>query len=111
MVSTTPTTTYFATAASRFSEWWSGERRSPALTADADSGAGLQGGNEGEVQPPNGDAITAPSADSNPRSQPDLVAQLFDPRAGQEAGLVLTIRWSHRLPSSPFDGVTPALRR
>ena len=35
---------YLAAAASRFSLWWSGERRPPALTADADSGAGLQGG-------------------------------------------------------------------
>ena len=62
---------YLAAAASRFSLWWHGDRRPPALTADTASGAGLQGGNEGEVQPPNGDAISAPSADSYPRSQPD----------------------------------------
>ena len=52
---------YLAAAASRFSSWWSGERRSPALTADADSGAGLQGGTAGEVPQPNGDANLAPS--------------------------------------------------
>ena len=85
---------YLAAAASRFSLWWHGDRRPPALTADTASGAGLQGGNEGEVRLPNGDAISAPSADSYPRSQPDLVAQLFDPRAGQEAGL----ETSHRAP-------------
>ena len=59
---------YLAAAASRFSMWWHGDRRPPALTADTASGAGLQGGNEGEVRLPNGDAISAPSADSNPRS-------------------------------------------
>ena len=62
---------YLAAAASRLSSWWSGERRSPALTADADSGAGLQGGNEGEDQPPNGDAIPAPLADGYTESDPD----------------------------------------
>ena len=51
---------YLATAASWFSLWWSGERRPPALTADADLGAGLQGGNEDEVSWPNGDANSAP---------------------------------------------------
>ena len=50
--------------------WWSGTSRPQTLTADTASGAGLQGGNEGEVQPPNGDAITAPSADGYPRTQP-----------------------------------------
>ena len=62
---------YLAAAASRFSMWWSGNRRSPALTADAASGAGLQGGNEGEDQPPNGDAIPAPPADGYEASDPD----------------------------------------
>ena len=62
---------YLAAAASRLSLWWSGTSRPPALTADTASGAGLQGGNEGEVRLPNGDAISAPSADSNPRSQPN----------------------------------------
>ena len=61
---------YFAAAASRLSLWWSGTSRPQALTADTASGAGLQGGNEGEVQPPNGDVITAPSADGYPRTQP-----------------------------------------
>ena len=51
---------YLAAAASRFSSWWSGERRSPALTADADSGAGLQGGNDDEVPSSDGDANLAP---------------------------------------------------
>ena len=36
-----------------------------------DPGAGAQGGNEGEDQPPNGDAISAPPADGYPASQPD----------------------------------------
>ena len=51
---------YFATAASRFSIWWSGERRPPALTADADPGAGLQGGNDDAVPSSDGDANLAP---------------------------------------------------
>ena len=62
---------YLAAAASRFSLWWHGDRRPPALTADTASGAGLQGGNEGEVQPPNGDAISAPSADDSPPTPSD----------------------------------------
>mgnify|MGYP005704232673 CR=1 FL=1 len=62
---------YLATAASRFSSWWSGERRPPALTADADSGAGLQGGNEGEVQRPGGDANSAPPKGNNNPTPPD----------------------------------------
>ena len=65
---------YLAAAASRISSWWSGDRRPPALTADTASGAGLQGGNEGEVRLPNGDAISAPSADSNPRTDPNPLA-------------------------------------
>ena len=52
---------YLVTAASRFSSWWSGERRPPALTADADSGAGLQGGLTDYDPPSNGGAATAPS--------------------------------------------------
>ena len=51
---------YLATAASRFSSWWSGDRRPPALTADTASGAGLQGGNDDEVSSSNGDANSAP---------------------------------------------------
>ena len=51
---------YLAAAASRFSMWWSGNRRSPALTADADSGAGLQGGTADSDPPSNGDAAPAP---------------------------------------------------
>ena len=57
---------YLAAAASRISLWWSGDRRPPALTADTASGAGLQGGNEGEVQPPNSDAISAPLEGDSP---------------------------------------------
>ena len=78
---------YLAAAASRFSLWWHGDRRPPALTADTASGAGLQGGNEGEDQPPNGDAIPAPPADGYEVSDPDLVAQLSVPAAAQEGGL------------------------
>ena len=62
---------YLAAAASRISLWWNGDRRPPALTADTASGAGLQGGTAGEVPPPNGDAIPAPSEGGHPRSQPD----------------------------------------
>ena len=51
---------YLATAASRFSSWWSGERPPPALTADTASGAGLQGGNDDEVSSSDGDANSAP---------------------------------------------------
>ena len=52
---------YLAAAASRFSMWWSGNRRSPALTAGAVSGTGLQGGNDDDVSQSNGDANLAPS--------------------------------------------------
>ena len=45
----------------RISSWWSGERRPPALTADADSGAGLQGGPTVVAQPSDGDASLVPS--------------------------------------------------
>ena len=68
---------YLAAAASRFSSWWSGERRSPALTADADSGAGLQGGNEGEVLSLDGDAIPAPRECVTPRTPPDTSYTMF----------------------------------
>ena len=60
---------YLATAASRFSSWWSGERRPPALTADADSGAGLQGGTTDSDPPSNGDAAPAPPEGGEPLSQ------------------------------------------
>ena len=63
---------YLAAAASRFSLWWHGDRRPPALTADTAPGAGLQGGNEGEVQPPNGDAISAPLEGDSPPTPSDL---------------------------------------
>ena len=62
---------YLAAAASRFSLWWHGNRRPPALTADTAPGAGLQGGTAGEDPQPNGDAIPAPSEGCHPRSQPD----------------------------------------
>ena len=64
---------YLAAAASRFSSWWSGERRSPALTADADSGAGLQGGTTDSDPPSNGDAAPAPPEGGEPPSQSNLV--------------------------------------
>ena len=51
---------YLAAAASRFSLWWHGDRRPPALTADTASGAGLQGGNDDEVPSSDGDASLAP---------------------------------------------------
>ena len=41
--------------------WWSGNRRPSALTADADSGAGLQGGLDDDVPRSDGDANLAPS--------------------------------------------------
>ena len=62
---------YLATAASRFSSWWSGERRPQGLTADTESGAGLQARNEGKDHPPNGDAASAPPADGYTASDPD----------------------------------------
>ena len=52
---------YLAAAANRVSMWWSGNRRPSALTADADSGAGLQGGIEDDVPRSDGDANLAPS--------------------------------------------------
>ena len=57
---------YLVAAASRFSSWWSGERRPQGLTADAESGAGLQARNEDSDPPSNGDAIPAPLADGEP---------------------------------------------
>ena len=60
---------YLAAAASRFSSWWSGERRSPALTADADSGAGLHGGPTVGVRSHDGGASTAPSEDDHQPTQ------------------------------------------
>ena len=63
---------YLAAAASRFSSWWSGGRRPQGLPADTESGAGLQARDEGEDQPPNGDAIPAPPAGGQPQSDPDL---------------------------------------
>ena len=52
---------YLAAAANRVSMWWSGNRRPSALTADADSGAGLQGGIDDDVPRSDGDASLAPS--------------------------------------------------
>ena len=54
-----------------------------ALTADTDPGAGLQGGNEGEDQPPNGDAIPAPPAGGQPESDPDHGADVILARGSQ----------------------------
>ena len=62
---------YLAAAASRLSLWWHGASRPQGLTADTESGAGLQARNEGEDQPPNGDAIPAPPAGGQPESDPD----------------------------------------
>ena len=63
---------YLAAAASRFSLWWHGDRRPPALTADTASGAGLQGGIEDDVPPSNGGAATAPSEGGDSRTDSDL---------------------------------------
>ena len=66
---------YLAAAASRFSSWWSGGRRPQGLTADAESGAGLQARNEDSDPPSNGDAASAPleggdlRSESNPQGQ------------------------------------------
>ena len=65
---------YLAAAASRLSLWWHGASRPQGLTADTDSGAGLQARDEGEDQPPNGDAIPAPPADGYTASDPDPLA-------------------------------------
>ena len=62
---------YLAAAASRLSLWWHGASRPQGLTADTESGAGLQARDEGEDQPPNGDAIPAPPADGYEESDPD----------------------------------------
>ena len=62
---------YLAAAASRLSLWWHGASRPQGLTADTDPGAGLQARDEGEDQPPNGDAIPAPPAGGQPESDPD----------------------------------------
>ena len=62
---------YLASAASRLSSWWSGASRPQGLTADTESGAGLQARNEGEDQSPNGYAIPAPPADGYTASDPD----------------------------------------
>ena len=55
----------------QLSLWWHGASRPQGLTADTESGAGLQARNEGEDQPPNGDAIPAPPADGYTESDPD----------------------------------------
>ena len=57
---------YLAAAASRFSLWWHGDRRPPALTADTASGAGLQGGNDDAVPSSDGGAATAPLEGDSP---------------------------------------------
>ena len=63
---------YLAAAASRFSLWWHGDRRPPALTADTASGAGLQGGIEDDVPPSNGGAATAPFEGGDSRTDSNL---------------------------------------
>ena len=63
---------YLAAAASRFSMWWSGNRRPSALTADADSGAGLQGGLDDDVPRSDGDANLAPSEGCEPPTTSNL---------------------------------------
>ena len=68
---------YLAAAASRFSLWWHGDRRPPALTADTAPGAGLQGGIEDDVPPSNGGAATAPSEGGDPRT-PSNPLTLYD---------------------------------
>ena len=64
---------YLAAAASRLSSWWHGASRPQGLTADAESGAGLQARNEDSDPPSNGDAIPAPLAGGSPPSQSDLL--------------------------------------
>ena len=51
---------YLAAAVSRFSTWWSGGRRPQGLTADTESGVGLQARNDDEVPSSDGDASLAP---------------------------------------------------
>ena len=62
---------YLAAAASRFSMWWSGNRRPSALTADAASGAGLQGGIEDDVPPCYGETNPASPERGDPRTDSD----------------------------------------
>ena len=62
---------YLAAAASRFSMWWSGNRRPSALTADAASGAGLQGGIEDDVPPCYGETNPASPECGDPRTDSD----------------------------------------
>ena len=81
---------YLAAAASRLSLWWHGASRPQGLTADTESGAGLQARNEGEDQPPNGDAIPAPPADGYEVSDPDLRDV---PKAGPLTGYTYSCRY------------------
>ena len=67
-----------AAAASRFSSWWHGDRRPPALTADTASGAGLQGGIEDDVPPSNGSAATAPPEGGDLRTDSNQLLVLSD---------------------------------
>ena len=83
---------YLAAAASRFSLWWHGERRPPALTADTASGAGLQGGIEDDVPPCDGEANPASPECGDPRTDSNLVAQLSVPAVAQVGGLELALR-------------------
>ena len=66
---------YLAAAASRFSLWWHGDRRPPALTADTASGAGLQGGNDDAVPSSDGGAATAPLEGDSPPTTSDPLAR------------------------------------
>ena len=70
---------YLAAAASRFSMWWSGNRRSPALTADAASGAGLHGGNDDEVPSSDGDSNLEPLEGDSTTTPSDRLGLYYSP--------------------------------
>ena len=65
----------FATIASEFSSVVGGASRSSALTADADSGAGLQGSPHIGERSPNGGVNSAPSKDGLTPSPSNLRKQ------------------------------------
>ena len=71
--------------------WWHGASRPQGLTADTESGAGLQARNEGEDQPPNGDAIPAPPADGYTESDPDRGSDTGEWEGGVNVFVVLNV--------------------
>ena len=82
---------YLAAAASRFSLWWHGDRRPPALTADTASGAGLQGGNDDAVPSSDGGASTAsPEGGSSPTTSDRVCRREMSPKGKNVRALIHT---------------------